>query len=119
MPYALALTTILAVAIGLIRARAQQPSVSLDDQLKSQYRLARIASGATGWTVVEAGTVLVIQKPGIVGVPPDDVVIVSVTYKNGKLNGPGFGSSFLRGFSTELRGSGSDTRSLTVGEKVY
>jgi len=92
-------------------ARAQDASAtSLADQLKAQYKLAKMGSDSSGWSVVEPGTVLVIQKGGILGVPPGNATIVTATYKNGELHPPG-------GFATAF--AGQDTRQLTVGEKVY
>jgi hypothetical protein len=96
---------------GMEAAQAQDtPASSLGDQLKTQYKLAKMGSDSNGWSVVETGTVLVIQKGGILGVPPGNAVMAPATYKDGDLHGPkGFGVAFL----------GQNTRQLTVGEKVY
>jgi hypothetical protein len=96
---------------GVEAAQAQDtPASSLGDQLKTQYKLAKMGSDSNGWSVVETGTVLVIQKGGILGVPPGNAVMAPATYKDGDLHGPnGFGVAFL----------GQNTRQLTVGEKVY
>jgi hypothetical protein len=45
---------------------AQAP-VTLQEQLNAQYKLAKIAGGGT--VVVEAGTLLAVQKPGIKAMP--------------------------------------------------
>jgi hypothetical protein len=110
----------LAVFVGVIliagifyasSANAQGASASsLADQLNAHYRLAKMGSDSSGWSVVEPGTVLVIQKGGILGVPPANVTIAQATYKNGELHPPG-------GFTTAF--VGQNTRQLTVGEKVY
>jgi hypothetical protein len=84
---------------------------SLADQLKAQYKLAKRGSDSSGGSIVEAGTVLAIQKGGILGVPLSNVAIAPATYKNGDLRGPG-------GFATGFIGGG-DSRQLPIGEKVY
>src|SRR6266851_4777214 len=51
-------------------ANAQGASVSpLADQLKAQYKLAKIVPESNSYKVAEPGTMLVIQKDGIFGVP--------------------------------------------------
>jgi len=46
---------------------AEAQAVSLQEQLNAQYKVAKIAGG--GAVVVEAGTVLAVQKPGIKAMP--------------------------------------------------
>jgi len=94
-----------------ISVMAQNPAEpSLADQLKAQYKLAKMGMDATGWSVVEAGTVLVIQKGGILGVPPGNAAMAPATYKDGDLHRPNsFGAALV----------GQDSRLLAVGEKVY
>jgi hypothetical protein len=84
---------------------------SLADQLKAQYKLAKRGSDSSGGSIVEAGTVLAIQKGGILGVPLSNVAMAPATYKNGELRGPG---GFAAGFI-----GGGDSRQLPIGEKVY
>jgi tetratricopeptide (TPR) repeat protein len=56
------------LAAGL--AAAQGPSSSpLADQLKEQYKLAKLVPESNGYRVAEPGTMLVVQKEGIFGVP--------------------------------------------------
>lgn len=110
----------LAVSVGVVliagifyagSADAQDASAaSLADHLKTQYKLAKMGSDSSGWSVVEAGTVLVIQKGGILGVPPGNAAMAPATYKDGDLHRPNaFGAALL----------GQNTRQLAVGEKVY
>jgi hypothetical protein len=54
-------------ACASITGLAGAQSVSLQEQLSAQYKVAKIAGG--GAVVVEAGTVLAIQKPGIKAMP--------------------------------------------------
>ncbi len=104
-------TVLIAGILGVEAARAQDAAASsLEDQLKTQYKLAKMGRDSSGWSVVEAGTVLVIQKGGILGVPPANATMAPATYKDGDLHRPNaFGVAFL----------GQNTRQLTVGEKVY
>jgi hypothetical protein len=111
------MTTAIAVAavlgggfLGAEIARAQDAPSALADQLKSQYKLAKVGMDANGWSVTEAGTVLVIQKGGILGVPPANLAMAAATYKDGELHGP-------NGFAAAMVGKVS--RYLTVGEKIY
>ncbi len=86
------------------------PSESLEAQLKAQYKVTRLGSDSSGISVVEQGTVLVIQKGGILGVPPTNVAIGVSTFKDGQLHSPGFGQQMFLGQVTRL---------LQAGEKVY
>jgi hypothetical protein len=58
---------------GIFNARSSLAQVasatSLADQLKAQYKLAKIVPESNGYKVAELGTLLVIQKDGIFGVP--------------------------------------------------
>lgn len=57
-----------ATAVILLAALASaQATVTLQDQLNAQYKVAKMAGA--GAVVVEAGTVLVVQKPGIKAMP--------------------------------------------------
>ncbi len=108
------LAAVIALAVGILVTQSVQAqdsaSGSLADQLKTQYKLAKRGSDSNGGSIVEAGTVLVIQKGGILGVPLSNVAIAPAVYKDGDLRGPGFGGKML---------IGNDTRQLPVGEKVY
>lgn len=92
---------------GLIFA---QNSVSLAEQLKAQYKVSKRAADSSGVSVVEAGTILSIQKGGILGVPPASVAIAPATFKDGDLHPPGAGARMF---------IGNNTRLLQVGEMVY
>jgi outer membrane protein assembly factor BamE (lipoprotein component of BamABCDE complex) len=101
----------LLLILGGFSVAGQNPAeISLADQHRTHYKLAKLGSDSSGWSVVETGTVLVIQKGGILGVPPDNAVMAPATYKDGNLHPPNaLGVAFL----------GQNTRQLTVGEKVY
>lgn len=96
--------------VGPKTARAQDATdASLGDQLKAQYKIAKAGLDSNGWSIVQPGTVLVIQKGGIVGVPPANLTMAPATFKDGELHTPKGGLIFV----------GNNTRQLTVGEKVY
>ena len=80
---------------------------SLEDQLKQQYKVTKIAFDSGGFSVVDPGTVLVIKKGGILGVPPNNLAMGTTTYKDGEVHSPS--PLFL----------GNATRLLPEGEKVY
>lgn len=88
-------------------ALAQTDSASsLESQLKAHYKLTKTGVDSTGFAIVEPGTVLIIQKGGILGVPQTSPSIASATYQNGELRTPEAPAV-------------SGTRFLPVGEKVY
>ncbi len=91
-------------------AVAQNTQASLTQQLAAYYKVTKMGSDSGGWAVTDPGTVLMIQKGGILGVPPTNMVIGVSSYKDGILKGPGFKEKLLLGPATRL---------LTIGEKVY
>jgi hypothetical protein len=96
-----------AASFGARTAQAQDASSSLANQLKSQYKIAKVGMDSNGWSVTEPGTVLVIQKGGILGVPPANLTIATATFKDGELHAPN-GILFSK-----------VSRQLTIGEKIY
>jgi len=65
------------------------PTVSLQDQLQAQYSLVKMGSDSNGPAIIEAGTLLDIQKGGILGVPYDDVAVAPAKFSDGQLHPPG------------------------------
>src|SRR5450759_115272 len=86
------------------------PTPSLQEQLKAQYKLVKTGSDAYGLTVVDPGTVLDVQKGGLLGVPPQSVVFCPAKFQDGGLKG-------LNGFCAAMVKQNS--RYLQVGTKVY
>ena len=113
------------LAAGLVAAAlagAQEPAPpSLDEQLAAQYKVAKIGKGASGPEVTVAGTILVIQKAGIQGVPLKSLAAAPCVYMDGVLHPPSkkadIGAGILRGVSMPV--SGMNSRAFVVGEKVY
>ncbi len=97
------------------------PAVSLADQLSAQYTMVKMGADSSGPAVVEAGTVLVIQKGGILGVPYSDVSIVPTKYQDGKIQTPN--NLMMKGIGHAFSHFGSSKQQTThlfqVGEKVY
>src|SRR5580700_5367504 len=59
---------------------------SIEDQLTTQFKLVKL--GSHGQVVLDAGTVLTIQKAGLVGFSPWLPKVCPSTYKDGKMNSP-------------------------------
>ncbi|MGB0036137.1 MAG: hypothetical protein WBP79_11740 [Candidatus Acidiferrales bacterium] len=104
----LPLTVVILALVFPTQSTAAQ-GAALVDQLRSQYKLAKLGADSSGTSVIEAGTVLVVQKGGILGVPPANYAIAPATYRDGELHAPSASRLLV----------GNDTRNITVGEKVY
>lgn len=99
-------------------ANAQAP-VSLQEQLTAQYKLVKMGSDTSGYSVVEAGTLLAVQKGGILGVPYSDQSILATKYENGTMHSPS-GIAVLGRKSIMGRfGKEQTTHLFAVGDKVY
>ena len=90
-------------------AQTPAPPPSLESQLRNDYVLVKVAADANGAAIVEAGTVLVLQK-GILGVPPQSAVTCSSKYQDGNLNGP---NPLCQALVAKV------ARYLQIGERVY
>jgi len=99
---------------------------SLESQLGAKYKLAKLGTDSTGLSVLDAGTVLVIKKGGILSVPSGTMVLVPSYVKDGQVktanNNAMSGVNKLlkwKGVSDPTGAASSDTKFLTNGEKVY
>jgi hypothetical protein len=87
------------------------PDAPLLDQLKKEIKVTKMGTDSTGTSVTDPGTVLVLKKGGVYGVPQSTTVIVAPsTFKDNELHQPG-----LVQRSMILKVS----KLLTVDEKVY
>src|SRR6204780_3905153 len=81
---------ILATAIFLLSfplsLAAQAPS--LQEQLAAQYKLVKMGSDTSGYSVVEKGTLLAIQKGGILAVPYTDKSVLNTKFEGGAVPSP-------------------------------
>jgi hypothetical protein len=95
---------------SVARVEGQAPSSSVEEQLRSQYRLTHV--GTNGAVVGQAGSVLVVQADGITAIPASHGVY---WYNNLKKGGRVKTSTIQHGGSV----AATERRPLQVGEKVY
>jgi len=102
-------------------AQAQAPS--LQEQLTAQYKVAKMGSDTSGYSVVEEGTLLAIQKGGIMGVPYSDKTVLTTKYEGGQVHGPNAAMTEARkkifGHFSQTASEGQTTHLFAKGDKVY
>jgi hypothetical protein len=116
-PLVAAFFVLVAVMYTVLPVAAQAPS--LDEQLAAQYKLVKMGSDTGGYSVVDKGTLLSIQKGGILGVPYSDQSILSTKYENGTVHSPSTALSKTIGFGMKRFGKEQTTHLFAVGDKVY
>ena len=99
-------------------AMAQAP-VSLQEQLGAQYKLVKMGSDTSGYSVVDKGTLLAIQKGGILAVPYGDQNILANRYEGGTIHAPSGLSLMGRKSIMGKFGKEQTTHLFAVGDKVY
>src|ERR1700756_1505475 len=111
----------LAILVSAAPARAQAPS--LQEQLAAQYKLVKMGSDTGGYSVVEEGTLLAIQKGGVMGVPYSDKTILTSKYENGTVHSPNAAMAEARkkvfGHFSQTQSEGQTTHLFRKGDKVY
>jgi hypothetical protein len=116
---------ILTVLIGALTAPkpAAAQAVSLLEQLQAQYKLVKMGSDTSGYSVTEKGTLLAIQKGGVLGVPYSDKSVLATKYEGGVVHSPNGalveGKKRLLGHFSQTASQGQTTKLLAVGDKVY
>lgn len=112
------LTIVLALAV---LAQAQAPT--LQEQLAAQYKVTKMASDTSGAAVIDAGTLLAIQKGGVLGVPWTDHSLLTTKYEGGAVHSPSSlmvaGKRSLLGHFSTTQNEGQTTKFFTKGDKVY
>jgi len=98
---------------------AQAPTVSLEDQLKAQYTLVKMGADSSGTAVVEQGSILVVKKGGILGVPYSDQSILSTKYEGGTVHSPNPLISKGIGSLMSKVGKTQTTQFFQANTKVY
>lgn len=88
-------------------ARAQG---TLQADLEKQYKITKMGSDSTGDVVVSPGTVLTLQKSGVLGVPYKNVVFCPSHYQDGNLKPP---NTMCKMSVTNV------SKYINSGEKVY
>jgi hypothetical protein len=115
-----AATVVMVCATFLLSPRASaQASVTLQDQLAAQYKVVKMGSDTSGYSVIDAGTLLEIKKGGILGVPYSDTSILSTKYESGTVHTPSSMLSKGIGFGMKKFGKEQTTKLFPVGNKVY
>jgi len=94
-------------------------AVSLQEQLTAQYKMVKIGSDTGGYSVVEKGTLLAIQKGGILSVPYSDSNVLSSKYESGTIKGPSGLALMGRKSIMGKFGKEQTTHLFAVGDKVY
>ena len=100
---------------GLLSAQ-----VSLGDQLNAQYNLVKMGEDSNGAAVIEAGTILKVNKGGILSVPYGDQTSGMATkYQDGAVHSPNALGMKARGSLLGHFGKQQTTQFFQVGNKVY
>lgn len=119
-PIAIFAAIVCAVAVPM-PAAAQ--AVTLLEQLQAQYKVVKMGSDTSGYSVVEKGTLLAIQKGGVLGVPYSDKTSLATKYEGGAVHSPNGalveGKKRLLGHFSTTASQGQTTKLLAVGDKVY
>jgi len=113
--------TVLVVALMVVGMTpcAVLAQVPLEDQLKAQYTMVKMGSDSSGAAVVEQGTILVIKKGGILGVPYSDQSMLSTKYENGAVHSPNALVSKGLGSLMSKVGKTQTTQFFQTNSKVY
>lgn len=96
---------------------AQAPT--LQEQLIAQYKLVKMGSDTSGYSVVDPGTLLAIQKGGILAVPYADQSVLPTKYEGGTIHAPSGLSLMGRKSIMGRFGKEQTTHLFQVGDKVY
>ena len=113
----LVVATFIVTVILASMAAAQAPT--LQEQLIAQYKLVKMGSDTSGYSVIDKGTLLEIKKGGILGVPYGDNNVPSCHYENGSVKGPS--GLALAGRKSIMGKFGKEvsTHLFASGDKVY
>jgi hypothetical protein len=98
------------IATGMLVCAANAQAPTLQEQLNAQYKPVKMGSDSGGMGVVEAGTLLSVQKGGILSVPWKALALCPAKFENNSLHpSTGFCAGMMKSVSQYFR----------VGEKVY
>jgi hypothetical protein len=107
---------VVGILAGVATAKEKAEDASLREQLKAQYKLAKLSG--VSLDTAEGGTVLTIEKPGILG--SSRLLGALNTYRDGVLHAPDKITLALTDSNIESLGQEPiDRRPLPVGDKVY
>jgi hypothetical protein len=77
---------IVLLAASVLTASVGAAQVSLQEQLAAQYKLAKMGSDSSGYSIIEEGTPLAIQKGGIMGLPYKSTIWPNNTFQDGTVH---------------------------------
>ncbi|MGA1988120.1 MAG: hypothetical protein ABSG72_17775 [Candidatus Sulfotelmatobacter sp.] len=113
--------TLFATFFTLTLPRAVAQGVSLQEQLAAQYKLVKMGSDTSGYSVVDAGTLLAVQKGGVLGSPYSEKTSLTNKYEGGTVHPPSglavAGKKALLGHFSQSEGQ--TTKLFAKGDKVY
>ena len=119
----LVVTVLCVSSVLVVSAAAQAGAPTLQEQLAAQYKLVKMGSDTSGYSVVEEGTLLAVQKGGIMGVPYSDKTTLTNKYENGTVHGPNAAMTEARkklfGHFSQTASEGQTTHLMKKGDKVY
>ncbi|MGB9203166.1 MAG: hypothetical protein WCB94_04225 [Terriglobales bacterium] len=108
---------------GMMPCLVSAQGVPLADQLQAQYTLVKMGADTGGAAVVDQGTILVIKKGGILGVPYSDRTVLTTKYEGGTVHSPSTlmteGRKRLFGHFSQTQSEGQTTHLFAAGDKVY
>ena len=110
---------ILAAAVIFPVAMASGQAATLQDQLLKTYKMMKMGSDTSGYSVVEEGTVLAVQKGGILAVPYSDSSDFKTKYQNGTIKAPSGLALVGRKAIMGKFGKEQTTHLVAKGDKVY
>src|SRR5580700_10453381 len=110
---------VLVAAVIVPMALASGQTATLEDQLQKTFKMVTMGSDTDGVSVVEEGTVLAVQRGGILAVPYSDSSDFKTKYQNGVIHAPG--GLVVAGRKAIMGKFGSDqtTHLFKKGDKVY
>jgi hypothetical protein len=110
---------VLVAAVICPMALASGQTATLEDQLQKTFKMVTMGSDTDGVSVVEEGTVLAVQRGGILAVPFSDSSDFKTKYQNGQIHAPG--GLVVAGRKAIMGKFGSDqtTHLFKKGDKVY
>src|ERR1700692_219788 len=110
---------IVLMVVAVLRFSLVALAASLQEQLAAQYKLVKMGSDTGGYSVVEEGTLLAIQKGGLLGVPYSDTSVQNNKYEGGAVKAPNAMLSKGIGFGMKKFGKEQTTKLFAKGDKVY
>ena len=117
----LIVVAVCATVLPLPSAHAQ--AVSLQEQLAAQYKAVKMGSDTSGYSVTEEGTLLVIQKGGMLGSPYSEKTTLANKYEGGVVHPPSglllSGKKAIFGHFSQTQSQGQTTKLFAKGDKVY